>query len=201
MTIAIDSSIIIMNSGVNPVAVSDNAKSNQNRTASLKNQEQKFEAYLADHGRFILNSLRVYEHNPSVRDELYQEVALALWKALPGFREDASIKTFIARITHNIGVSHIRKFSRQPRSTQLDEKLQSKEASPEAALQTNDRRRKLMLAISQLTIVQQQVLTLYLEDFSYRQIAETLGMSEGNVAIRLTRARKELESIMGGLYP
>ena len=144
----------------------------------------------------IANTLRAYEHNLDIRDELYQDVALALWRALPGFRGDANIKTFIARITHNIGVSHIRKAVKQPPCVELDANIVSGDLTPEANASINNKREIMMSCIARLPLKHRQVITLYLEEFSQKEISGILGTTEGNVAVRLTRARASLKTMM-----
>ncbi len=159
-------------------------------------REEIFAALLQEHTGFIHNSLNAYENNEAQRDELYQEVALALWRALPRFRGDASHRTLIARITHNIGVSHIRKAMSNPSTGPLEGKHLSDLPSPETEAVAQDNMRALLLAVNRLPLGLRQTVSLYLEDFSNREIAEILGLSEGNVAVRLTRARRSLSQLM-----
>lgn len=162
----------------------------------MSTKDHEFIGVLENHSRFIGNALHTYERDPSIREELYQEVSLAIWRALDSFRGEASIKTFIARITHNIGVSHIRRVTRRPIATELHERVPSQTPSPERAVEALSAKQSLMQAINTLPINLRQVVGLYLEDFSHAEIAETLGISSGNVAVRLTRARSELSKIM-----
>tara|TARA_R110000824_G_scaffold256634_1_gene445661 strand:+ start:18271 stop:18774 length:504 start_codon:yes stop_codon:yes gene_type:complete len=159
-------------------------------------RDSELVALLNDHTSFIRNSLRTYERDQSRQEELYQEVALALWRALPSFRGEASHRTLIARITHNIGVSHIRRMMSRPATDLLEDIHISDLASPEAEMQHQDQKRVLLTAIGKLPLGLQQSVTLHLEDFSNREIGEILGLSEGAVAVRLTRARASLSRLM-----
>jgi DNA-directed RNA polymerase specialized sigma24 family protein len=68
--------------------------------------EQQFERILVEHGGAISRLAYRYEAERSVREELVQDIALALWQALPHFRGECSERTFIFRIAHNRGLSH-----------------------------------------------------------------------------------------------
>lgn len=151
---------------------------------------------LNEYTSFIRNSLRTYERDQSRQEELYQEVALALWRALPNFRGEASHRTLIARITHNIGVSHIRRMMSRPATDLLEDIHISDLDSPEVEVQHQDQKRLLLTAIGKLPLGLQQAVTLHLEDFSNREIGEILGLSEGAAAVRLTRARASLSKLM-----
>lgn len=138
-----------------------------------------------------------YERRPALAEELVQETFTALWKALPSFRGESSLKTFTARIAHNVCVSHVRKESRG-QMQDLDETLPDDRDSPEQQADRSSQRRRLLAAVRDLPLGQRQVVTLHLEGFADAEIGEALGLSTGNVAVRLTRARATLKNQMGG---
>jgi RNA polymerase sigma factor (sigma-70 family) len=140
-----------------------------------------------------------YEKVAGVREELAQEIALAIWQALPHFREECSERTFIYRIAHNRGLSHACR--RQPAPQPLDELPQPFEPvdprpQPEEAAMKTGLRDRLRAAIQRLPLVHREVVMLMLEDLSYAEIAEVLGITESNVAVRLNRARKALKEAL-----
>ncbi len=155
-----------------------------------------FDAVLAAHAPLIERILSAYERRPAVRAELRQEVAVALWQALPRFRGDSGLKTYVARIAHNVGVSHVRRDAREGPQSALDEALPSDAASPEHAVSREQLRLRLAEAIRALPLGQKQVVVLHLEDFDHAQIAATLGIAEGAVAVRLLRARQALAAML-----
>ena len=100
------------------------------------------------------------ETNPACRDELRQEVALALWRAAPSWRRDSSLKTFVARVTHNVCVSHVRRASRAPKHYELSDTVMDKaEATDDAAVRV-DLGRRLLAAVSKLPRGMREVATL-----------------------------------------
>jgi RNA polymerase sigma factor (sigma-70 family) len=162
--------------------------------------ETQFDQILKEHGAAISRLSFGYERVESVREELEQEIALAIWRALPHFRGDCSERTFVFRIAHNRGITHLRKRlpPHQP-VEELDESDQPVDPSPhpEQRAAQDDQHERLMTAIQALPIINRQMLVLMLEDLSHAEIAQVMGITENNVAVRLTRARKMLKDALG----
>jgi RNA polymerase sigma-70 factor (ECF subfamily) len=134
-----------------------------------------------------------YEREPGQREDLAQEIWLALWRALPSFRGECSERTFVFRIGHNRGVSHVQR-SRRRRTEELepDAPLVDARADPEGDAIKRQRQARLRDAVSRLPLGLRQVVVLVLEGLSHREAGEVLGLTENNVAVRLTRARAAL---------
>ncbi len=162
----------------------------------MSERSDLFDTVLASHAPLIERILSAYERRPAVRAELRQDVAVALWQALPRFRGDSALKTYLARIAHNIGVSHVRRDTREGFPQALAETGPSEAPSPEQDLTREQLRLRLADAIRALPLGQKQAVVLYLEDFDHAEIAITLGISEGAVAVRLVRARQALASML-----
>lgn len=163
--------------------------------------EQQFDRILAEHGPAISRLAFSYEAIAGIREELVQEIAMAIWKALPHFRGECSERTFVFRIAHNRGLSHASR--RRPAHEPLDELTDADhpadpQPDPEArAAQTLDRAR-LASAIQALPLAQRQITVLMLEGLSHSEMAEVLGTTENNVAVRLTRVKAALKQSLGG---
>ena len=162
--------------------------------------EQQFERILGEHGAAISRLASSYEAVAGIREELEQEIALAIWQALPHFRGECSERTFVFRIAHNRGLTHVWR-RRPPQQSledldEIDEPADPRPHPEEQAAQTSQRAR-LMLAIQSLPMTYKQMIVLMLEGLSHREIGEVLGITENNVAVRLSRARKALKDAMG----
>ena len=139
-----------------------------------------------------------YVDNAHDHEDLMQEILLALWRALPRFRGDSSERTFVLRVAHNRGIS----FSiarRNSQMTQLTDIDQISDPSPlaEEKMIVEQRRGRLFEAIRRLPENQRQTVMLHLEGLSQREIAQVQGISETNVGVRLSRARKSLRALLG----
>jgi RNA polymerase sigma-70 factor (ECF subfamily) len=162
-------------------------------------REGEFATLLHEHAGLLSRIAASYEADPSLRDDLLQDVALALWRALPTWRGEASLKTFVARVAHNRGASHVIGRTRQPRTRELDEALADPAHGPERHAQLEQKRLRLQDAVRALPLNLRQVVTLALEGFSHEEIAAALGIRTNNVAVRLNRARKALKTALGEL--
>lgn len=162
--------------------------------------EEQFERILGEHGPAISRLAYSYEAVAGIREELVQEIGLAIWQALPHFRGECSERTFVFRIAHNRGLTHV--WRRRPPQESLEELEESDEPvdprphPDEQAAQTKQRA-QLMSAVQSLPVAHRQMIVLVLEGLSYAEIGEVLGITENNVAVRLTRARKALKDAMG----
>lgn len=138
-----------------------------------------------------------YAGSTGERDDLMQEIALALWQALPRFRGESSERTFLFRIAHNHCINHI--VRRRPMASLQELELDPMdEARPvESLLGAAQESERLLEAVRQLPLIQRQVVVLALEDMDYAEIAAVLGISETNVGVRLNRARATLRKLMG----
>ena len=159
---------------------------------------QDFETIVREQASMIARIASTYERRPALIEELTQDVFLALYRALPGFRGDASLRTFIARITHNVCVDHVRRATRRPQEHGNDglDDLVDSEQNIEAATDLSLARDRLLTAVRTLPLPQRQLISLHLEGFDNRDIAEALGMSAGNVRVRLHRAKEILKTKM-----
>jgi len=150
-------------------------------------------ANLAALGR-LANS---YAGSTGEREDLVQDIALALWQALPRFRGESSERTFLFRIAHNHCIDHITR--RRPVASLQELELDPEDGarSIESRLSEEQDSARLMTAVRRLPLIQRQVVVLALEDMDYAEIAAVLGISENNVGVRLNRARATLRKLMG----
>jgi RNA polymerase sigma factor (sigma-70 family) len=171
-----------------------------NVRATRNTFEQQFERILAEHGAAISRLAHGYEAVTGIREELVQEIALAIWQALPHFRGECSERTFVFRIAHNRGLTHVCR-RRPPQQSledmeEIDEPVDPRPHPEERAAKTKQQER-LMSAIRSLPVTHRQTIVLILEGLSHAQIGEVLGITENNVAVRLTRAKRALKDAMG----
>lgn len=130
------------------------------------------------------------------QDDLLQEIAMALWRALPKFRGECSPRTFLFRIAHNRCLTWI---SRRRPTVSMDD-VDAEPADPagdaEHRVAADERRQRLLGAIRKLPAGYREVIVLSLEGFDYGEISEVVGISESNVGVRLNRARRKLKEMI-----
>ncbi|AND70119.1 hypothetical protein ATSB10_26650 [Dyella thiooxydans] len=158
----------------------------------------RFAEVLQAHGGLISRIAASYEADPALRDDLLQEIALALWRALPRWRGEAGLRTFVARIAHNRGASHVLGEQRRPRPGAFPEDLPDPGIAPEQHAHARQEGARLQAAVRALPLALRQAVTLALEGFSHAEIADALGIRVNAVDVRLSRARQALREQLGG---
>jgi RNA polymerase sigma-70 factor (ECF subfamily) len=135
-----------------------------------------------------------YEHDPAAREDLFQEIAMALWTALPRFRGDSSERTWVYRVAHNTAISFAADRRRRGGREQGGDPLREPVA---AAAQEGDaidrqQRDRLWAAVQELPVAERQIIVLHFEGLSAADIEAITGVSAGAIATRLTRIRQKL---------
>lgn len=157
-----------------------------------------FQQVLEDYGSALARLARIYEREPARAEDLYQDICLAVWKALPRWRQQASLRTFVYRIAHNRGINHGRREQLRP-SLPLDDAAETIDPSPGADEQAGhrQRRKQLLAAVRDLPLGLRQAVSLKLEGLSGPEIADVLDLSPGTVRVRLHRAQQALKDRLG----
>ena len=137
-----------------------------------------------------------YERDRALREELLQEVLMAILVSLPRLTHAGKLKPFIFRIAHNRCLSHVTRRMRERAHQESEELIEPPAPSQEQTLIQSEHGERLLESIRQLALPYRQVMTLLLEDMSYDDIAETLGISVTNVGVRVNRAKKQLKEIL-----
>jgi RNA polymerase sigma factor (sigma-70 family) len=163
-----------------------------------KELESQYEDVWREYGASLSRLAASYEFLPQAREDLLQEIRLAIWTALPRFRGESSMRTFIYRIAHNRALTHVWRRGAQPAPTSSLEEPADHRPTPESlAVRAADQVR-LMQAIRNLPVPYRQVITMALDDLPPAEIAAVLGITDNNVGVRLNRARKMLREKLGG---
>jgi len=154
------------------------------------------EQVIADYGPALARIAASYERDRGLRDDLVQDIAVAVWRALPSLKEEAKLKPFVFRIAHNRAVSHVARQAGRPRQDELTDALKDADPDPEQRLHASERSQRLVEAVRALPLPYRQVITLLLEDLSYEEIAEALGLTVNNVGVRINRAKAQLKAML-----
>jgi RNA polymerase sigma-70 factor (ECF subfamily) len=161
--------------------------------------EHKFLELVDENRNRILKVCRVYAWNSADQDDLYQEILFQIWRSLPALKEKQFANTWLYRVAINSAISFVRK-----RAVRCDRVVYVEHADLTHAIEsrqpaeenTNDRLANLYTAIFKLDPVEKALVTLFLEDFTYEQMAEVTGISANNVGVMLHRAKKKLSGLM-----
>ncbi|OIP43274.1 MAG: hypothetical protein AUK47_02940 [Deltaproteobacteria bacterium CG2_30_63_29] len=155
---------------------------------------------MAEHEGALRRVARIYAGQRADYDDLLQEIAFAVWGALPRFEGKSSLRTFLFRIAHNRGIRFLaqHRSSSSTRGSAGDDfaDLVDTQPDPESTAISRQKHNHVVEAVQNLPLALRQILSLAMEQLSHREIAEVLGISESNVAVRLHRARQALRALL-----
>ncbi|SIR36827.1 RNA polymerase sigma factor [Chryseobacterium sp. RU33C] len=157
--------------------------------------EQEFIRKIEQHKGILFKISKMYMTEKDDRDDLFQEITYQLWKAFPGFRGESEFSTWLYRIALNTAIIFLKSEKRRSFITHED-------FSNQIIIQEDYDCRKeecltdMYKAIHQLNPIDKAFIFYYLEDFSGRQIAEQMGISEGNARVKMNRAKNKLKEIL-----
>jgi len=168
----------------------------------LPDEDQKslFMNWLREHGPSVVKVARAYTFTADDCQDLAQEILLQAWRSLPSFAGNSQPATWFYRVALNTAMNWQRKD--KPRRARQKPLLEvqpiSTEAPDDGQLQHRDTVDQLYKAINQLPKTDAALVLLYLDELSYREMADVLGISESNVGVKLSRAKKALAELMKG---
>ena len=154
--------------------------------------EKEFLEMVTAHKRIIYKVCYVYAKGQDDLNDLYQEVILNLWKGFPNYRGESKQSTWIYRIALNTCISFLRQANARPRTVALTTELAWQAAAEEGK---TGQLQELYRLINGLGELERALILLWLEERSYQEMAEILGISKGNVAVKLTRIKEKLKKM------
>jgi RNA polymerase sigma-70 factor (ECF subfamily) len=166
-----------------------------------EDQKSVFMAWLGEHGSSVMKVAHAYTLTSDECQDLAQEILLQAWRSLPKFEGKASPATWFYRVALHTAMNWQRKD--KPRRSRQQPLLEVQVLATDvmnSAEQAQQREtvEQLYNAIHQLPKTDAALVLLYLDQLSYREIAEVLGISENNVGVKLNRAKKALSELMKG---
>ncbi|MGD1841081.1 MAG: RNA polymerase sigma factor [Thermonemataceae bacterium] len=129
------------------------------------------------------------------KQDLFQEILVQLWRAYPKFRGEAKFSTWVYRIGLNVAISFLRKEKRKPSLVDLPKEVYEM-AAPEVDEEKEERKKLLYWAIRQLKTIEKAIVLLYLEEKSYEEIAQIVGITQNNLRVRISRIKEKLRKLM-----
>jgi RNA polymerase sigma-70 factor, ECF subfamily len=168
--------------------------------AERSNQLARYEEAIDSYGAALVRLARSYEADPDVRQDLVQEIHLALWRSLALFDGGCSLRTWVYRVAHNAAATHMVKARRQRSALLVG--LDAIDAvagddNPGGGLERQLLLDELSALVQQLKPLDRQITVMYLEGLDAASIAEVTGISPGNVATKIHRIKHILAGHAG----
>ncbi len=147
---------------------------------------------IEEHKRILYKIAKSYCRNAGDREDLIQEMIFQLWRSGERFDDHHKFSTWMYRIALNVAISFYRKAGRTGLRVELDADVDLADPSGDGGGELSDRVALLQRFIGELGELDKALMILYLEERPYREIAEILGMTETNVATKLSRIKDRL---------
>nr|WKN38465.1 sigma-70 family RNA polymerase sigma factor [Tunicatimonas sp. TK19036] len=160
--------------------------------------KQEFHGFLNEHTAIIRKVCRLYTDNQADFHDYFQEVVLQLWKSFTSFRGEAKASTWIYRVALNVCLSQLKLKKRRITATTIDPEAAKHWAHEPYDNTQEEQFQRLYAAIRQLKELDRALILLYLEERSYEEMADILGMGISNVGVRINRIKKQLNQLIHG---
>ena len=160
------------------------------------NNKAKIFTELVEKNQGIIHKVcRIYTDDKDSHDDLFQEIVLQLWRSYDSFKGDSKFSTWMYRVSLNTAITLIRKKTKSS-ETDFNEAQFLNLTSDDKDEFLEERITLLYAAIRLLNDVERALVLLFLEDLPYKDIAETLGISEVNARVKMNRVKIKLKEIM-----
>lgn len=156
-------------------------------------KESRFLEAIEEHRGILFKVAKLYFRSPDDQDDLIQETLCQLWRSFDSFGGQSKFSSWMYRVALNTAIVFVRKESKRSReiSTGTPNAVQ-----PESKPNLKSELEIFYGAIEELTRIEKAIILMRIEGFDHRQIAETLGIQEGNARVKLNRAKAKLQSII-----
>lgn len=163
--------------------------------------EEEFSQIIKENEDRLNHLSRVYADRADEQQDIFQEIIIQIWNSLPSFNGEANIDTWIYRLAVNTAISFVRK--KETRRDYYSDYKDEKDSQEDTNHLYDDKNEKLEIlydAISNLNASEKAIITMYLEDFSYSEIAFVTDITENYVGVKLNRIKKKLSNIIEENY-
>jgi len=158
--------------------------------------EQEFIKLLNTHLKIVYKVCNLYMDSKTDREDLFQEITLQAWKSFATYRGDAQFSTWLYRVALNTAITFFRKEKKQIQTTYS-------EVFPDVSSSENNIEEQVIAmykAIGNLNNIDKALVMLYIEDYSYIEIGEMLGITPNNVAVKMIRVKAKLKEETEKIY-
>lgn len=161
----------------------------------LKNQ---FAGIISQNQGILHKISSLYCNDPEEKKDLFQEILYQLWRSYPTFRNESKISTWIYRVALNTAITYLRKKKARPEQNTFTENIHDLQDVDEQAVL--DRKFRLLYkSIEKLEKIEKAIIMLYLEESSYEEIADIMGITSNHVGVKLNRIKFKLKSLINNL--
>lgn len=158
-------------------------------------KEKEFEKKIREHELLLQKICRIYAYTDADREDLLQDMLIQLWKAYPNYKGQAKFSTWLYRVAINTAITGFRK-KKSFAASYEPAAIPIYVADDTSAYQRQEQQfQQLYCAIEQLNEVEKAIVMLYMEDRSYEEMEEILGINQGNLRVKMNRIKEKLRQL------
>ena len=161
----------------------------------MDKKEHIFTELIEKNQGIIHKICRIYTDDEYAHEDLFQEIVLQLWRSFDSFKGNSKFSTWMYRVSLNTAIVLIRKKNKTIVTSSIENQIINVK-SDEQNGETEEQLQLLYAAIKTLNDIERALVLMFLEDLPYKDIAETLGISEVNARVRMNRAKLKLKDII-----
>lgn len=161
----------------------------------MNTSEKEFLERIETHRGILFKIAKMYMDNYDDQKDLFQEIMYQLWKAYPSFQGKSEFSTWMYRVALNTAIVFL-KSEKKKEFISRDDNLQNIRIKDENNSEEEHKIKLMYDAIHLLNPIDKALIFYYLEDYSGKQIAQQMGLSEVNVRVKLNRAKTKLSEIV-----
>jgi RNA polymerase sigma factor (sigma-70 family) len=155
----------------------------------MQSGEQNFEKMIRENEGLIHKVCRMYAFTTQDREDLFQEIVIRVWKALPGFKGLSKASTWMYRIALNAAIIRIKT---EKRRELLNEDAAWINQNTTVQGAENELWDEVVAAVTFLDPIEKAIVMLYLEDHSYEEMEEIMGIAQNTIRVKMTRIKEKL---------
>lgn len=148
------------------------------------------------HQPIIIKVCNLFSKSKTDREDLYQDIVIQLWKSFPSYKSEAKFSTWMYRICLNTTIAGLRKEKRRPIFSFLEPENEFNTASDFSFETEQENVKALYEAINSLNDIEKAIILLYIEEKSYEEISQIMGITVSNVGVKISRVKLKLETIV-----
>jgi RNA polymerase sigma factor (sigma-70 family) len=155
--------------------------------------ERQFKKLIQENERLIWKVCSIYAYSQADREDLFQDIVVRIWTALPSFRAESRVSTWIYRVAINTAITGLRK--KKDFIHSIEPASLPKDAIDEDTRAEQEQLQELYKAIESLNAIEKAIVMLYLEERSYIEVEEILGIAQGTLRVKMNRIKEKLRQL------
>lgn len=161
----------------------------------MSSLEKEFLEQIEKHKGVIFKISKMYMDNFDDQKDLFQEITFQVWKAYPTFEGKSKFSTWLYRVALNTAIIFLK--SEKKRSFIKNDEVENfKIVADDYEDDQEKKLAKMYQAIQQLNEIDKALIFYYLQDYSGKEIAENMGITEVNARVKLNRAKEKLKQLI-----